>query len=159
MTEQDTQDTFVLKKKNIFIWSVLLIGWLFDFLFWEKEPGISIPIFLLILAVGGFWLSRQQLLTPARTISWLLIPVGFFGIMSVVRFEPMTTFLNIAGAFALLAILAHSITAIRMLRSDAGRLPAMSKAVPCPGDVLTHGMPSVTFITSPWPISLSGIMP
>jgi hypothetical protein len=108
MTEQDNQDIFILKKKNIFIWSVLLIGWLFDFLFWVKEPGISIPIFLLILAVGGFWLASQQELTPARTIYWLLIPAGFFGIMSVVRFEPMTTFLNIAGAFALLAILGHS---------------------------------------------------
>ena len=108
MTEQDSHDTFVLKKKNIFIWSVLLIGWLFDLLFWEKEPGISIPIFILILGAGGFWLARQQELVPARTIYWLLIPVGFFGIMSVIRFEPMTTFLNIAGAFALLAILAHS---------------------------------------------------
>ena len=95
MSEQVHKDTFILKKKNIVIWSVLLIGWLFDFLFWEKEPGISIPIFILILAVGGFWLARQQELTPARTIYWLLIPAGFFGIMSVIRFEPMTTFLNI----------------------------------------------------------------
>jgi len=108
MTEQDSKDTFILKKKNIVIWSVLLIGWLFDFLFWTKEPGISIPLFILILAVGGFWLARQQQLTPARNIFWLLIPVGFFGIMSVVRLEPMTTFLNIAGAFGLMAILAHS---------------------------------------------------
>ena len=108
MTEQDNHETFVLRKKNIIIWSVLLIGWLFDLLFWEKEPGISIPIFILILAAGGFWLARQQELAPARSIFWLLIPVGFFAIMSVVRFEPMTTFLNIAGAFALLAILSHS---------------------------------------------------
>lgn len=108
MTEKETQPTLVLNRKSIFIWGVLLIGWLFDLLFWQKVPGISIPIYLAILLTGGFLLARQQKLKPAPGIYWLLIPIAFFGLMSIIRLEPFTSFLNVVAALTLMALVSHS---------------------------------------------------
>lgn len=100
--------TFTLKRKSVFIWTVLLVGWLFDFLFWNQVPGISIVIFFLVMLGTGFFLARQQGLTPARSTLWLLIPILFFSAMTALRLEPMTTFLNITAALLLMGLLSHS---------------------------------------------------
>ncbi len=107
-TENDSQDNLILFNKSAYLWVVLLIGWLFDLLFWDKVSGISIPIYLSILLVGGFTLGRQQKLAPARSVYWLLIPIGFFSLMSIIRLEPFTSFLNVAASLVLMALIAHS---------------------------------------------------
>ena len=108
MTENESNPTLVLTSKNTFIWTVLLIGWLFDLLFWDKVPGISIPIYLAILLAGGFFLARQQKLSPAPGLYWLLVPIIFFAIMTIIRLEPFTSFLNTVAALVLMALLSHS---------------------------------------------------
>ncbi|MEJ2486720.1 MAG: DUF4173 domain-containing protein, partial [Anaerolineales bacterium] len=108
MTENESNPTLVLTSKSTFIWTVLLIGWLFDLLFWDKVPGISIPIYLAILLAGGFFLARQQKLSPAPGLYWLLVPIIFFAIMTIIRLEPFTSFLNTVAALVLMALLSHS---------------------------------------------------
>jgi hypothetical protein len=108
MTEKENKETLVLTQKNTYIWAVLLIGWLFDLLFWDKVPGISIPIYIAILLTGGFVLARRQKLSAAPGIFWLLIPISFFSIMAIVRLEPLTTFLNIVASLTLMGVIAHS---------------------------------------------------
>ncbi|MEN8242453.1 MAG: DUF4153 domain-containing protein, partial [Chloroflexota bacterium] len=98
----------VVKRVNIFIWCVLALGWSYDFLFWNKVTGISIPIFLTLLLLAGFFLAKQQGLSPARSSLLLLIPISFFGLMSFYRLEPLTSFLNIIAALGLMGIMAHS---------------------------------------------------
>jgi hypothetical protein len=97
-----------LKRVNVFVWTVLILGWCFDFLFWDKVTGISIPIFLSLLLAAGFFLARQQGLSPAPASLWLLIPIAFFGLMTFLRLEPMTSILNLAAALALMGLLAHT---------------------------------------------------
>lgn len=108
MSEKDKQQTFLLSRKSTYVWTVLLVGWLFDQLFWQKVAGISIPIYLAILLGGGFFLARQQKLHPAKGIYWLLIPILFFAVMSAVRLEPFTTFLNVVAALILMTLISHS---------------------------------------------------
>lgn len=98
----------ILKRVNIFVWTVVIVAWCFDFLFWEKAPGISIPMFIILVLAAGFWLARQQGLAPAPASRWLLVPIAFFGLMTVIRLEPMTTFLNLAASLGLMGLLAHS---------------------------------------------------
>ena len=97
-----------LKRPNIFIWITILVAWSFDFLFWDKVPGISFAIFVLITLGVGFLFARQQGLIPAKNTLWLLIPIAFFTLMTIIRLEPMTIFLNLAAVLLLMGILAHS---------------------------------------------------
>ncbi|MCB2178502.1 DUF4173 domain-containing protein [bacterium] len=103
-----TEKAFTLKRKSVFIWTALFVGWLFDFLFYDKVPGISIVIFILVMLGAGFFLAQQQGLKPARSTLWLLVPILFFTAMTILRLEPMTTFLNMAAAVFLMGLLAHS---------------------------------------------------
>ena len=108
MTEDTPAETFILKRKSTLIWSAIGLGWLFDFLFWQKVPGISIAIYLLVLTAVGFLLASIEDLKPARSVYLLLIPLGFFSIMTVVRVEPFTTFLNVAISLTLMGTIVHS---------------------------------------------------
>ncbi len=97
-----------LKRPNKFVLTAILTGWSFDFLFWKKMPGISFPIFVFIVLAVGFYLARGQELKPAKNTLWLLLPISFFSIMTIVRMEPMTRFLNFAATLFLMSVLAHS---------------------------------------------------
>lgn len=103
-----SEEAFTLKRIPVFIWTALFVGWLFDLLFWDKVPGISIAIFFLVMLGTGFFLARQQGITPALGTLLLLIPILFFTAMTALRLEPLTTFLNITAALFLMGMLAHS---------------------------------------------------
>ena len=83
--EEIKEPTFILKNKSTYIWAVLALGWLFDFLFWDKVPGISIAIYVTAVTVAGFLLARHQGIQPASSIYWLLIPLAFFTAMTFIR--------------------------------------------------------------------------
>ena len=96
-----------LQHKSRLLWSVILIAWIFDLLFWKKAPGISFLIMVIITLVGGLLLSLGEGIRPAKNSWLLLIPVLFFSVMTVFREESFTTFINYVltvGAMALLAV-------------------------------------------------------
>ena len=96
-----------IQHKSRLLWSVILIAWIFDLLFWKKEPGISFLIMVILTLVGGLLLSLGEGIRPAKNSWFLLIPVLFFSVMTVFREEPFTTFINYlltVGAMALLAV-------------------------------------------------------
>ncbi|MFN2146309.1 MAG: DUF4153 domain-containing protein [Anaerolineales bacterium] len=107
--EENKEPTFILKNKSTYIWAVLALGWLFDFLFWDKVPGISIAIYVTAVTVAGFLLARHQGIQPASSIYWLLIPLVFFTAMTFIRAEPTTTFFNVLAILVILGILARSL--------------------------------------------------
>lgn len=73
---------------------VLVLGWLFDFLFWKHAPGVNFAIFWTACLVGGFYLLLSEGLRPHRS-ALLLIPLfGFFAAVTFIRSEPLTTFLS-----------------------------------------------------------------
>ncbi len=46
-----------MKKSSNLLWvTVIVLGWLFDFLFWKQSSGINFAIFTVLCLVGGFLL-------------------------------------------------------------------------------------------------------
>jgi len=92
-------------KKYLFF-TALLLGFIFDNLFWRKIPGISFPVFVFLCLVCGFFLIKTENLYPARKSLWLLIPILFLSLMTFIRKEPLTSFLNYSLTLFFMAILA-----------------------------------------------------
>ena len=103
-----------MKIKNLVPVS-LLIGVVFDLLFWEKAPGISFPIFVLLCLLNGFMLVKSTGRIPAK-INWLLIAFALvFSAMTFVRGEPFTRFTGFALTLLSMALLASSYLSSRWL--------------------------------------------
>jgi hypothetical protein len=83
----------------------LLLAWIFDQLFWGKMPGISFPIFVALALGLGLLLAGLEGVRPAWGSLLLLIPIGFFAVLSFLRLEPLTQFLNFALTLGLMALL------------------------------------------------------
>jgi hypothetical protein len=106
----------MLKKPNRILWTSLLVAWFFDFLFWEKSPGISFAIFIGIALLAGFILARGEKAKPAWKSVWLLVPIIFFAIGTFLRREPFTTFTNYLLALVFMGVFAHTFRGGRWLQ-------------------------------------------
>jgi hypothetical protein len=83
-----------MTKHSYWLWAtVLLLGWAFDFLFWEKLVGINFAIFIAISLLGGFLFLGANGLKPALKSLWLITPIVFFAVITFMRQEPLTLFL------------------------------------------------------------------
>jgi len=80
-------------RKKLLLTS-LFLGIVFDILFWKKAPGISFIIFILLCLAAGYLLLRAQNIRPARKSLFLLVPIIFFSVMTFIRSDPLTSFLN-----------------------------------------------------------------
>lgn len=85
---------------------VLALGWLFDFLFWEKAPGVNFAIFWTAGLIAAFYLLLSDGLRPHRSSIILLPLFGFFAAVTFLRAEPMTTFLAYTFTMFTLTLLA-----------------------------------------------------
>jgi hypothetical protein len=85
----------------------LILAWIFDQLFWKKAPGISFPIFVLLCLAGGMYLTWREGLRP-KLASLLIVPVVIvFAILTILRQEPFTVFVDYLltlGAMLVLAL-------------------------------------------------------
>jgi len=72
---------------------VLLLGWLFDWLFWGQNPGISFAIYVLATLLAGFFLLRRDDIHPSRKALILVPFILIFAAFTFLRREPMTVFL------------------------------------------------------------------
>lgn len=91
---------------NRFWWTVFALGFAFDFLFWEKGPGINIAIYVLLCLVAGILLLRADGHRPARNAVLLLPLIAVFAVITFLRREPMTTFLSAAMILFLMGVFA-----------------------------------------------------
>jgi hypothetical protein len=85
---------------------VILLGWVFDFLFWKKPLGINFAIFVTLCLLTGILLLRVDGLRLGRGSSLLLLPIAFLAAMTFIRLEPMTVFLSISMVLFLMGVLA-----------------------------------------------------
>ncbi len=91
------------KHPSIFFFSVLVLAWLFDFLFWNRSAGISFALYILLLLGAGVFLLWREGFQPHRNTLLLFLPLLFFAIFSALRREPLTAFLTHTLSLALLA--------------------------------------------------------
>lgn len=91
---------------NRFWLLVILLGWVFDFLFWEKPWGVNFVIYVTLCIVTGIYLLRTDGLRLSRSRGLLLLPVAFFAAVTFFRREPMTVFLSVAMTLFLMGVFA-----------------------------------------------------
>jgi hypothetical protein len=104
------QDKATMKSTQRLLVLSFLLGWIFDFLFWDKEPGASFPLFVTACVLVGLYLARQESLRIPRFSLTLLLPIGFFAVMTMIRLEPFTLALNYLLTLGLLGLMAMSLT-------------------------------------------------
>jgi len=80
--------------KKYLLYAALLVGFAADFLFWDKTPGVSFAIFILFALALGYGILHSQQIHPDRRNRLLLILILFFCVMSFLRRDILTTFLN-----------------------------------------------------------------
>lgn len=92
-------------KTNVF-WISVLVAWVFDLLFWQKNVGISYLILVVLVMITGYGLARFAGIKPAR-VTWLLVPlILFFAAMTLFRSDPLTVVVNVGYSIGLLALAA-----------------------------------------------------
>ena len=96
-----------MKKNPNLLWIVaIVLGWLFDFLFWKQAPGINFAIFTLLCLVGGFFLLWRDDKHASHGSLWLIPLILFFTAVTFIRAEPLTIFLAVVFTLFLMAVLA-----------------------------------------------------
>jgi len=92
---------------NRFWFLVILLGWIFDFLFWKKPAGINFFLYVILCLAAGIYLLQADGHRLARRSGLVLIPILFLSSMTFIRQEPMSVFLAVSmtgflmGVFAL----------------------------------------------------------
>jgi len=83
-----------MKDRSKRIWIVALVmGWLFDLLFWKQTPGINFFIYVVLCLAGGYLVLRMDDIKPATRSLLLVIPIIFFAVITFIRQEPLSLFL------------------------------------------------------------------
>ena len=95
-----------MKRTKILWITALVLGWLFDFLFWKHGIGINFAIYVVLCLVGGFLVLGLNGLKPSWKSLLLLIPILFFAAMTFSRQEPMSMFLSFVFTLGLMGLLA-----------------------------------------------------
>lgn len=94
-----------LSYKRLFALT-LPLGWLFDFLFWKKAPGVNFALFAALCVGVGFFVLLAEGYRPARSTLFLLPGLIFFAVMTFIRQEPLTSFVNYLLTLFLMSLLA-----------------------------------------------------
>lgn len=84
--------------------AALTLGWLFDWAFFAKPLGISVPIYVTLLITTLLAAGWTENVRPQRHALWLLVPTLYFAIMVAIRANPFLTFLNICSVLLLLML-------------------------------------------------------
>src|SRR5918993_2802594 len=71
-TENTLRKKIDIKQPNRLWVMVLLLGWIFDFLFWQRAVGINFAIFSTLCLLGGMFLLFAEGHRPARSSLLLL---------------------------------------------------------------------------------------
>lgn len=122
----------------------LLVGAMFDVLFWRSRPGLSVLLFAVVTVAVLAVTARLEDVRLTRQAILALALVVAFGATSAYRTEPMTVVSSILLAIGLLAVASDSLSSkwfsygARDLGTAAGTLL---------GDALSKGVPLATSIS------------
>jgi len=102
-----TKPSAIRNAVSIIAASVAL-AWIFNFLFFEKAPGVSAALFAVML-LGAVSLFGVHQHIPLHKNWWLQALIIFFALMPAIRANEFLTFLNICATLGLLMLLAHEL--------------------------------------------------
>ena len=100
----EKHDETVFKFPLILALIGLVLGLAFEILFFGHPIGISFSIMAVLCVAGLLMAARRESISFARENLFLGIPILFFSIMTFLRTEPMTVFLNIVFTMMLFAL-------------------------------------------------------
>ncbi len=86
----------------------LILGLSFNYLFYGKFPGVSFPLYIILIIAGLFGIAGFLKQKISKQTLWLLIPILFFSAMVFVRSSYLLVFLNSAASFLLLLVIAEA---------------------------------------------------
>jgi len=89
-----------------FGWAALLAAWAVDQMFWQRTPGISLPLWVALALVIGLVVARSLKLRPAPLSLVLMVAALVFASMTFLRRESFTLFINTVMSLTCLALLA-----------------------------------------------------
>src|SRR3989304_6913961 len=102
--EQPAPTALAAPRRALLI--ALALGWGFDLLFYRREPGISFPIYTLLVLLVLALLSAFERVRPRWSNLWIVAPRLFFAAMFAIRANFLLSFFNFAATLALLTLLA-----------------------------------------------------
>lgn len=100
----------MVKHRSALWYAALVVGWAFDILYWNKPPGISFLIHILLLLGALAFVSWKEEIKPSRA-SLVLVPlITLFSALGFLREEPFTRTLNHLLSLGTLGLLILSYT-------------------------------------------------
>ena len=96
-----------VNRSSLILLIALILGCIWDQLFYDRVLGISVPLFVLLLLVALFGLGLLEGAWPKWRNLLLLVPLLFFAAMVFVRANRFLTFLNVSASLTLLGLVAH----------------------------------------------------
>lgn len=94
-------------KNPVWLWRIcLVLGFVIDYLFWEKTPGVSFAVLVTLTISIGLLLASREKARPAPQSLLLILPIVFFAVMSFTRQEPFGRALDFWFSLGLMALLA-----------------------------------------------------
>jgi len=102
------------KVSGIFAIAILLAA-IFDYLFFGKQPGISILVYATLLLVTLYILC-VKFARPYRSAVWVFVPILFFALMPAIRANMFLNLLNMVAVLGLLLLTAKEILREHILK-------------------------------------------
>jgi hypothetical protein len=105
----------IIKKENMFILiTSLLLGILFNILFFKSTLGISYPVFILTFYLGVLWNIRKRIITKIN-FGWLLsVPIILLSLTYLIFTNEVFIVLNFMGIPILILVQIILITGINL---------------------------------------------
>jgi hypothetical protein len=105
---------FPLRAPVRLVQTAVTLSILADWLFYDKPLGVSLLLFVALVVGGLWWNGRHEAIPAAKRNLWLLLPLGFFASMAMLRTNSTLTTLNVLAVLCLLAYLAFFYAAGRV---------------------------------------------
>jgi len=83
-----------------------LLGLAFDYLLYGEAPGLSFPIYVILIGIAFFVLATRFKMAPDKSIILLIIPLVLFSAMVFVRASDFLTLLNVGITLLFLILIA-----------------------------------------------------
>jgi hypothetical protein len=92
--------------KKLLLPLALLIGIVWDVLFWGKAPGVSFPLFIVVSLASAIFLLRSEGIRPAKASVFLMVAVVLLAVFTFIRTDPLTNLLSYAFSLLFAVVLA-----------------------------------------------------